>query len=254
VNRKKLKVFGSVGAVIVIGAALAGQIFFKNRMNERFQKNCVSVVRANCKAHHEAGCSRSGSYSVSLDETGKGYTAYCEMDTDGGGWMLVLDYLHQGGSNPALKMLKSSDGFPVLHSSKLGDDGTKSEDWGQVSTEWLATLPFSEVRFYCKTSGHGRVMDFKVAAKSCNDYFRTGKGSCFKDIAATGVPLNGSNAHLPKEAADGFKDQGALALDSFPFYKSRFNHWGIAGEGTRWECDDMPYGPGNNTQHLVFIR
>jgi hypothetical protein len=74
------------------------------------------------------------------------------------------------------------------------------------------------------------------------------------NVAKAGVPLKTNTANLPAAATEGFKDQGALAITNFPFFTGAHYHWGIAGEGARWECDDVPNGPFNSTQHLVFIR
>ena len=42
------------------------------------------------------------------------------MNTDGGGWTLVLNYLHQGGDNPSLSSRSTT---PLLVSSSLGTNG-----------------------------------------------------------------------------------------------------------------------------------
>ena len=71
------------------------------------------------------------------------------METDGGGWTLMLSYDHVIGNNDALvKGLPTNptDGYSHTYLSELGGEP------GDIA----------EVRFWCQSSAHERTMHFKT--------------------------------------------------------------------------------------------
>ena len=218
---------------------------------------------ASCSAYRNpttpyvyAGSTGDGVYTIDPDSAGGGapVPVYCDMTTDGGGWIMVLNYLHQGGTNPALTA-RTSD-FPLMGSSNLGTDesgqGGVDGSWGHAATSRLSSLSYTTLRFYCKSSLHSRVIHFKSTNASCISHFNTGTGSC-AGIGSGYTALSGHSANLPAQTDSAMTNQGNSAMTNFTYYSNASYHWGIGG-GMRWECDDFSNNSSYHTLHRIFVH
>lgn len=196
----------------------------------------------------------SGVYTIDPDGTAGVLPAIncnCDMTTDGGGWTLVLNYQHRGGTDPALKTFTAS--LPLQGSTTLGtDESASTTTWGHAGNSYLNKFTFSELRFYGATNLHNRIINFKTNHSGTLSYFKTGAGSMSGLSSYT--TLSGHSAYLPASAASYFTDQLDLAMTNFPFWLAGTYHWGIKGHGTRWEVDDYNGGSSYHTFHQIWIR
>jgi hypothetical protein len=210
-------------------------------------KNCKDII-------DYYPMSTSGVYTIDPDGAGASpsISCYCDMDTDGGGWTLVLNYLHKGGTDPALKTFSTS--LPLLGSTTLGtDEKNSTTTWGHATPAYLNLFTFSELRFYGTTNAHSRVIHFKTIHANTINYFKTGSGS-MTGINTSFTLLAGHTAFLPNSARDYFTNEGNIAMTNFPFWLAGTYHWGIKGHNYRWEVDDFNNSSSWNTFHQIWIR
>jgi hypothetical protein len=213
------------------------------------------------------------------------------MAMNGGGWMMILNYVHKGGTNPALLVRTTT--FPQMnHEYDLGPDEGSSTDtygsWGHIGNSLANQHPWTQYMFYGRTSLHSRVIHFYGEDPNIVSYIKTGAGSmnphyanretnwniptvartsttqnygAYSEKTPAGAPgLYAGNASIPwgvNADRSGFSGQGDSAMTEFPIYgNSTFGnpraHWGIRGGGSRWEVDDASVDV--NTIHRIWVR
>ncbi|WP_298543369.1 immunoglobulin-like domain-containing protein [uncultured Aquimarina sp.] len=195
----------------------------------------------------------SGTYYFNFN--GSTFQGALDNDTDGGGWLMVLNYVHLAGDNSALQV-RNTD-LPLLGSSTVGDNEAGTANWGHLGNDLAAAIDFEEMRFYGETTGHTRIINFKTSYTNALNYLKTGVGNFIGiNSVANFTALSGHTANLPGQTANYFTNQGDNALTEFPFFRSAQFHWGIRGggaTGNRWEVDDSAINT-QSTIHRVWVR
>ncbi|SMF36131.1 fibrinogen-like YCDxxxxGGGW domain-containing protein [Pseudobacteriovorax antillogorgiicola] len=198
----------------------------------------------------------SGKYQLyQRDEAGQltKFDAHCDMDEDGG-WTMVLNYVHLGGTNPPTQTL--TDRFPQFDKNNLGDDEQNTEFFGHVNPAFLSLWTFTELRFFCRTNAHNRVIHFKTDAATCIDYLKTGVGNC-DDVRNSFTPLTGHIGDIPGVSNNGLVDQQQLAMTQRTFRDNNgTRNWDIRGgvDEDDWECDDDVDNQSSSTIHRIWFR
>jgi hypothetical protein len=198
-----------------------------------------------------------GTYRIDPDAAGPiaAFDASCLFDAKGG-WTLILNYVHKGGTNPALAPRK--DGLPLLGSDELSvDESGSPQHWGHATSALLSALQPEALRFQGRTSQHERVIDFSTSDRDCLVYVMGGNTNC-KALATNSSLLGAHSANLPRVATGFMSGKGDLALTEFPFYLGGQAHWAIKGETQRWEVDNTPVAGVlkyfYDTVHRVWMR
>jgi hypothetical protein len=131
----------------------------------------------------------------------------------------------------------------------------------------LSSSDVDEVRFYCETSQHDRILHFKTSNRlaigaSIDGSTRKNKVSQWN---AGFTALDGHSAYLPDQvdAVGSIEFDNGLLFE--PFFKTESYYWNIGYVNSenghhRFECDNYDsdtspvYGTPYSTRHLVYIR
>jgi hypothetical protein len=284
----------SCSAYEIAGYSLPANYLVRAANGHVFNAYCQSggiTAYESCLAAYQAGQTSNATYKIWYVDTSNAtevMDGYCFNSpslsygagptAETGGWMLILNYVHQGGTTPALGFRSGS--LPILSSSascnsaadpglcagQLGLDESASSgttvSWGHAVPTLLGRLPFTEMLFYGKTNSHNRVILFKTSHNGTISYAKTGSGSMV-GLNSSFTPMTGHSAYLPtantscssyEVAFHYFENQGTQALTEFPFYQGNCWHWGIRGLDGRWEVDDFPNSANYNTIHRIYVR
>jgi len=129
------------------------------------------------------------------------------MATDGGGWTLIQNILHKGGTNRTFPFL---EGFPLLGSEQLGIDELGSPYRGMAIREIASLIPYDEIRFYAHTAVHTH--HFKTNAVDAVNFTKTNIGS-YSSCKNNNTKLPGHNTGCPENITH----WGYYGIDSYGY-------------------------------------
>ena len=202
--------------------------------------------------YNDFGTNTSGVYWIKSNNFNSGTAVQAYFLYDGNtGYLMCTNYVHDGGTNPALQD-RTNSSFPLLGSSSLGTNESGTQYWGHVNGGSNGVGAFGTVdmvRWYGRTSLHGRIIHFQHNNSGSITYANTGSGSHSGLNNGGQNNLTGHNANLPNVA-----DAIGSGWTGFPYYRGGQYHWGLRGGGNRWEVDDYANGAANDTIHRVWVR
>lgn len=219
-----------------------------------YPDSCAAIKKAKADA-------LSGPYKIYLNansETRVAIDASCDMQTDGGGWTLLLSYNHKGGTTPTLSI--RTQNLPILGSDILGEDeSAKPLFWGHAGNALFSRFTSAkELRFFCRSSQNTRVVHFKTAETGCLTAAKTGQGNCLA-VRTAFTALTGHTATLPAtmDRADSNRLDTALTFNTLGRVVDAVPDvmWSLAGDGgNSWECDFGSDSNAFDTIHRIWFR
>jgi len=216
-----------------------------------------------CKDIRDSGDSKGdGEYWIDPEKSGNPFKVYCDMTTDGGGWLLVSNAVLDGSSStPQLSIETPYRGISNYHNNRTFL--TKS-----AMNELRTHLSFTQLRFHCSKQ-QGRTFHVTTAANSTGEtvvqYF-SGQTDVQPDACGSFVRMENDNSKLARVCGqwgyNGYSyninkwghgaDQDRLY--SFPALEGYKHEWKLTPGGSRWECDDFLVGMSSGDFWKVFVR
>ena len=196
-----------------------------------------------------------GTYTFNL---GSGdFQGYVDAD----GWLLWMQYHHEGGTNPNLNTIQAGEDLPIFDNSPLGADlsGDPSK-WGHGAQNFAIDIPDADLwlRWEAETSEHSRKIHFEspVLGRFQSDL----EDSFTPEITYKNILRADHTANLPAEAgATTGSNGGNNVLTGGPFWKFNEHSWEI-NTGGRWNVDNVRNTDGSlilsehSTIHRVWVK
>lgn len=158
--------------------------------------------------------------------------------------MLFFSYKHSAGSTAPL-VANDLDNLPTSE--------TEGYSHFDLQTLEYEATDVADVRFYCETDAHSRIVNFQTSNSLIKTIATTANQSGNTPATwTTGfTPLAGHTGVLPGSTTNVFATATG-GFHEFPFWISSANHWGV-GALDRWECDDFSANSAT-TNHLIWAR
>jgi hypothetical protein len=249
-----------------------------------YPRTCAEVRGTVRNVSDARPASKAASGVYRLFPLGKGsasYPFYCDLATDGGGWLLTWAYTRSAStSTPALVEVDADSWQNVPLDPDTGYAHFHVEAFYPTSGAYSADASIEAVRFECSTSAHSRLLHFKTSNSAVKEVAYSGSAA---DVSSDGTDfseyytaLEGHSANLPGDATDsatgsnsGFSGNGQHSSGNTatgaPFEKTSsatgntLNAWSIrrvdSSGNVRFECDNAATDPSKYaTTHRVWVR
>ncbi|XP_067039620.1 fibrinogen C domain-containing protein 1-B-like [Acropora muricata] len=205
---------------------------------------------------------KNGEYWIDPKDTGHPFKVYCDMTTDGGGWLLVMNVITGSSHYNQLSVMTSYRGISDYHSNKMVITTSALK-------ELYGDLHFQQIRFHCRKHGVGRTFHVVTSANSSGNavvqYF-SGLTDAFPDSCGSYVTMKDDDSELSKRCSEwnhgksgkwsrsvGRWNSTVQRLYNHAAWVSGHHHWDLVMRNP-FECDDMGASLSSGDFWKVFVR